>query len=170
MATQTTISLFIKNDDVANHIYNLYLIEKYFNNRNIDNNLKINLFLNYFKTKKDYWYIIFDYFNFNKIDNSLERLLINDEILKIIINKNPNIIRILNNTYRNNELIIKELCYINSYYFKYASSKLKLNINFIMKLLDINIYIYFFIDEKLKTNNDIISKIKKINPYILLLN
>lgn len=67
-------------------------------------------------------------------------------------------------------MIIKDLCYYNSYYFKYASATLKFNINFILKLLDINIYIYFFIDENLKSNNEIIAKIKKINPFILLLN
>ena len=64
-------------------------------------------------------------------------------------------------------MIIKEVCYFNSYYFKYASNELKFNIKFILKLLEINIYIYFFIDETLKTNIEINKKIKKINPLIL---
>lgn len=162
------IKKIIKNDDIAHHIYNLYLIKKYFQGTVNDTN--INLFLNYFKNKRDYWNFIFSSLNFNKIDISIKRLIINDEILKIIIHKNPNIIRILDNHHRNNEMVIREVCYNNSYFFKYASPALKFNINFILKLLEINSFIYFFIDDKLKSNNDIIEKIKKINPFILFLN
>lgn len=168
--TLSFIKKIITNDDISLHIYNIYLIIKYYKSNNINLNKKINLFINYFLNKRDYWHLIFNYWNLNKIDNSIEKIIVNEEILKIIINKNPNIIRILNNKYRNNELIIKELCYYNSYYFKYASQSLKFNINFILKLLEINIYIYFFIDDTLKLNKDIISKINKINPFILFLN
>lgn len=164
------IKIIIKNDDIADNIYNYYLINKYYNNNGKITNKKINLFLNYFINKKEYWLTIFNYLDFSKFNNDIKRLIVNEEILKIILNKNPNIIRLLDNNYRNNEMIIKELCYFNSYYFKYASPSLKFNINFILKLLDINIYIYFFIDDNLKSNIDIITKIKKINPFILLLN
>jgi len=162
------IKIIIKNDDIADNIYNYYLINKYYNNNGKITNKKINLFLNYFINKKEYWLTIFNYLDFSKFNNDIKRLIVNEEILKIILNKNPNIIRLLDNNYRNNEMIIKELCYSNSYYFKYASPSLKFNINFILKLLDINIYIYFFIDDNLKSNIDIITKIKKINPFILL--
>lgn len=162
------VKKIIKNDDIAVHIYNLYLISKYFKGK-VVNNTNTNLFLNYFRNKKDYWKLIFENLNFNKIDNSINRLIINDDILQIIIKKNPNIIRILDNCHRNNEIVIQDLCRKNSYFFKYASSGLKININFILKLLEINIFIYFFIDDNLKSNKEIIQKIKKINPFILLL-
>lgn len=161
------IKKIIKNDDIATHIYNLYLISKYF--KGTVNDINSNLFLNYFRNKKDYWNLIFENLNLNKIDNNINRLIINDDILKIIIKKNPNIIRILDNHHRNNEIIIQDLCRYNSYFFKYASTTLKFNIAFILKLLEINIFIYFFIDDKLKSNKEIIEKIKKINPFILLL-
>jgi len=167
--TLSIIKQIINNDDISYHIYNLYLIEKIINNNNLNINKKINLFLNYFKNKKDYWSIIFKYLNINKIEKSIKRLIINDEILKILINKNPDIIKILDNKYRNNEVIISKLCYHSSYYFKYASESLKNNINFILKLLEINIYIYFYIDDRIKYNIDIIKKIKKLNPFILVL-
>ncbi len=168
--SSTIIKKIINNDDIANHIYNLYLITVYYNKDYKDMDKQINLFLNYFINKKEYWVLIFNNWKFTKITKNIQKLIINDDILRIIINKNPNVIRVLNNDIRNNEMIIKDLCYYNSYYFKYASATLKFNINFILKLLDINIYIYFFIDENLKSNNEIIAKIKKINPFILLLN
>ena len=162
------IKKIIKNDDIANHIYNLYLIKKYFHGS--INDKIINLFLNYFKNKRDYWSLIFESLNLNKVDENIKRLIINDEILMIIIRKNPHIIRILDRNHRNDEMIISEVCHNKSYLFKYASPSLRFNIKFILKLLEIDEYIYFFIDDKLKSNIDIIEKIKKINPFILFLN
>jgi len=169
--TLSIIKRIINNDDISYHIYNLYLIEKYFDDNDI--NKQINLFLNYFINKKDYWFIILNKIKFKQLSLTslmkIERLFINDEIIKFILSKNPNIIRILTNKYRNNELIIEKLCYYNSFYFKFASPTLKVNIKFILRLLDINIYVYFYIDDNLKLNKEIIKKIREINPTILLL-
>jgi len=160
------IKTIIKNEDVALHIYNYYLILKYFKNKELTKK-RINLFLNYFKNKSEYYDFIID--NIYITSNLIRKIIINDEILTKIIRKYPNAIKYLDDKYKNNEIIIKEVCYYNSSYFKYASNELKLNINFILKLLEINIYIYFFIDETLKTNIAIHKKIKSLNPFILKL-
>lgn len=160
------IKTIIKNEDVSLHIYNYYLILKYFKNKELTKK-RINLFLNYFKNKSEYYDFIID--NIYITSNLIRKIIINDEILTKIIRKYPNAIKYLDDKYKNNEIIIKEVCYYNSSYFKYASNELKLNINFILKLLEINIYIYFFIDETLKTNIAIHKKIKSLNPFILKL-
>jgi hypothetical protein len=160
------IKTIIKNEDVALHIYNYYLIIKYFKNKELTKK-RINLFLNYFKNKSEYYDYIID--NIYITSNLIRKIIINDEILTKIIRKYPNAIKYLDDKYKNNEIIIKEVCYYNSSYFKYASNELKFNINFILKLLEINIYIYFFIDETLKTNIAIHKKIKSLNPFILKL-
>lgn len=158
------IKTIIKNDDIALHIYNYYLIIKYFKNKELTKK-RINLFLNYFKTKTEYYDFIID--NIYITSNIIKKIIVNDLILVKIIKKHPNVIKFLDEKDKNNEMIIKEVCYYNSYYFKYASNELKLNINFILKLLEINIYVYFFIDETLRTNIDINKKIKALNPFIL---
>ncbi len=158
------IKIIIKNEDVALHIYNYYLIMKYFKNKELTKK-RINLFLNYFKNKPEYYDFIID--NIYITSNIIRKIIINDTILTKIIKKYPNAIKFLDDKDKNNEIVIKEVCYYNSSYFKYASNELKFNINFILKLLEINIYIYFFIDETLKTNSDINKKIKMINPFIL---
>jgi hypothetical protein len=160
------IKNIIKNDDVSLHIYNLYLIIKYYKNKEL-NKKRINLFLNYFKNKPEYYDFIFD--NLHISSNLIRKIIVNTEILDIIIKKHPNVIKYLDDNYKNNEIIIKQVCYHNSSYFKYASDELKFNIGFILKLLEINIYIYFFIDETLKHNIDINKKIKSLNPFILSL-
>lgn len=163
--TLSIIKRIINNDDIAVHIYNYYLILKYYKNKELTKK-RINLFLNYFKDKSEYYDFIIDNIQFN---NSINKIIVNDIILNKIIKKYPNVIKYLDYNYKNNEMIIKEVCHNNSYYFKYASNELKFNITFILKLLEINIYIYFFIDETLKTNIDINKKIKNINPFILSL-
>jgi len=158
------IKNIIKNDDVSLHIYNLYLIIKYYKNKEL-NKKRINLFLNHFKNKPEYYDFIFD--NLHISSNLIRKIIVNTEILDIIIKKHPNVIKYLDDNYKNNEIVIKKVCYHNSSYFKYASNELKFNIAFILKLLEINIYIYFFIDETLKHNIDINKKIKSLNPFIL---
>lgn len=158
------IKNIIFNDDVSLHIYNLYLIIKYYKNKEL-NKKRINLFINYFKNKPEYYDFIFD--NIHISSNLIRKIIVNTEILDIIIKKHPNVIKYLDDNYKNNEIVIKQVCYHNSSYFKYASNELKFNISFILKLLEINIYIYFFIDETLKHNIDINKKIKSLNPFIL---
>jgi|LakMenEpi03Aug12_release.lakeMendotaPanAssembly.Ray.scaffolds.fasta_scaffold92444_4 hypothetical protein len=158
------INEIIKNQDIALHIYNYYLILKHFKNKELTKK-RLNLFLNYFKDKPEYYDVIIDYLHF---DNPyVKKMIVNDLILEKIIKKHPYVIKYMDDTYKNNEMVIKEACYFNSYYFKYASNELKINIKFILKLLEVNIFVYFFIDEKIRTNNEIYEKIKKINPLLL---
>jgi len=160
------IKTIIKNEDISLHIYNYYLILKYFKNKELTKK-RVNLFLNYFKNKTEYYDLIIN--NIYISSNIIRKIIINKDILIKIIKKHPNVIQFLDDNHKNNELIIKHVCYYNSSYFKYASNELKYNINFILKLLEINIYIYFFIDDNLKTNSDIYKKIKSLNPFILKL-
>lgn len=163
------IKKIIKNDDIANHIYNHYLINLYFDNGNL-NLMNEKLFSNYFKKDNYYTNLIIDKINFRNPSNLIfiKRMFKdNDEIFFKIIKKYPFLIKNLDYKYKNNKILIKEICSHKSYYFKYASNELKHNLNFIKSLIDINIYIYFFIDDIFKDNLDIITKIININPFIL---
>jgi len=157
----------IKNDDIALHIYNLYLISKYYE-KGLLTEHNTNLFLFKFSNDEYYTNLILSKINFNNYNNNnyIKKIITNENIALKILIKNPNIIKNLDYTYKNNKTIISNICLNNSYYFKFASKELKNNINFILYLLEINIFIYFFIDDNLKNNNDII-KIIKINPLII---
>ena len=125
----TIINEIIKNQDVSLHIYNYYLIFKYFRNKDLTKK-NLYLFLNYFKNKSEYYDLIIDIVH---IDSPIvKRMIVNDLILGKMIKKHPYIIKYLDDNYKNNEMIIKEVCYFNSYYFKYASNELKYNIKLIL--------------------------------------
>jgi hypothetical protein len=161
------IKKIIKNDDIAYHIYNLYIISKKFERGTLTlSNTK--LFLDKYIKDEYYTNIILNKINFKNNFNiiNIKKLFINDDIIIKILKYNPAIIKHLDYKYKNNPIIINNICLYNSYYFKFASNNLKNDINFIINLLDINFFIYFFIDDELKKNKDIIIKINKSYPII----
>jgi len=165
----TLIKKIINNDDIAIHIYNIYLIKKNYNNGLLNLN-NTNLILNRFINDNYYINLIIEKINFkNNIYNIylIKKILNKNEmIINKIIKKYPLIIKDLDFKYRNNPNIIKDICFYNSYYFKFASNNLKKDVNFIINLLDINIFIYFFIDDNLKKNKDIVKKINNCYPIL----
>jgi len=156
------------NIDISEHIYNFYLILKYFNG--YLNTYNTNLFLTRFIDNDFYTNMILDRLDYRNNFNIyyLKKLFNNEKIITKILNKMPLIISHLNYAYRNNENIIKNLCSKDIYLFRYASNSLKTNIDFILKMLDLNINIYLYIDENLKSNFEIALKAVKKNPHILI--
>lgn len=162
------INAKFSNVDISEHIYNFYLILKYFNG--YLNTYNTNLFLIRFIDNDYYANLILDRIDYNNSFNIyyLKKLLNGEKMVFKVLNKMPLIISHLNYNYRNNEKIMSNLCSNDVYLFKHASHNLKTNIDFILKMIDLNINIYLYIDENLKANYDIALKAVIKNPHILI--
>ena len=97
------------NNDIINHIYDLYLIDIYFN-KNI-NNKSIQLFKKRFINNNEIIDKIVktikpNYFNIINI----KKLLLTEEITLKFLDKMPIIIKYLNYNYKNNKELILSIC------------------------------------------------------------
>jgi hypothetical protein len=145
------------NMDVIKHIYDLYLIDKYFD-KNI-NYKSIQLFKNRFindidKIDKIVKIIKPNYFNIINI----KKLLLTDEITIKFLEKMPIIIKYLNYNYKNNKELILSICKKDETLIKYASNELKSDIDFIDKMIDIYPASIYYANKELKDNYDLALK------------
>ena len=157
------------NIDISEHIYNFYLIAKYFNNGSL-NNYNTYLFIDKFINNESYVDFILSKINFKNMLNIyfLEKLFINKEVMFKILNKMPSIIKYLKYNYRNDKDIITSVCIKDIHLFKYASHDIKNNDDFILHMIDININTFLYLDEEKKGKYEIALRAIKKNPNIIL--
>jgi hypothetical protein len=177
----------INNNDIINYIYDIYLIDKYFN-KNINNKsiqLFKNRFINNYETiDKIVKTIKPNYFNIINI----KKLLITEEITIKFLEQIPILIKNLSYNYKNNKELILLICKKDETMIKYASNELKSDKDFINKMIDIypaSIYyakkelrddfelaikavrkdgdVIEYLSERLRNNNEIIIIAKKNN-------
>ena len=142
------------NNDIINNIYDIYLIDKYFD-KNI-NNKSIQLFKNRFindeeKIDKIVKIIKPNYFNIINI----KKLLLTEEITLKFLEKMPIIIKYLNYNYKNNKELILSICKKDESLIKYASHELKSDKDFIDKMIDIYPASIYYAEKELKDNFDL---------------
>ena len=174
------------NNDIANYIFNIYLIDKYFSK-----NLSY-ISIELFKIKlKNYRTQIINKINYNNSNLFfIKKIIIIDNSFTIeIIKKMPDIIRYVDYQYKNNPDIFIKIIKNNNSLIKYASQELKSNKEFMTKMIDVfpaSIYyakkelkddyelglkavkldgdVIEYLSDRLKNNNEII-KIAKENNY-----
>lgn len=141
----------INNDDIIDNIFNMYIIDKYFNKKLTNKSIK--LFKN--KYSKDNYYtdmiinmIKPNYFNIYYI----KQLLITNDITLKIIEKTPIIIKSLSYEYKNNKQILLSICKKDYSLIKYASHELKANYNFINEMINIYPASIYYASNELKDN------------------
>jgi hypothetical protein len=149
---------FNKNMDIIDHIYNFYLIDKYFGQTTI-NNKSIQLFKNKFINDKINIERIINIINPNYLNiYYIKKLLLSDELTFKFLEKMPVLIKFLNYNYKNNKELILSICKIDKTLIKYASNELKSDIDFIDKMIDIYPASIYYAKKELRDNYNLALK------------
>jgi hypothetical protein len=149
---------FNKNMDIIDHIYNFYLIDKYFGQKTI-NNKSIQLFKNKFINDKENIERIINIINPNYLNiYFIKKLLLSDELTFKFLEKMPILIKFLNYNYKNNKELILSICKIDKTLIKYASNELKSDIDFIDKMIDIYPASIYYAKKELRDNYNLALK------------
>lgn len=141
----------INNDDIIEKIFNIYMIDKYYN-KNLSNK-SIYFFKTKYSNSNYYTNIIINmikpnYFNIHYI----KQLLITEEISIKIINKIPILIKNLSYKYKNDKDLMLSICKKDNSLIKYASYELKNNNDFMNKMIDIFPASIYYASNELKDN------------------
>jgi len=146
------------NNDIINYIYDIYLIDKYFE-KNI-NNISIQLFKKRFINNNNNIDKIIKtikptYFNIINI----KKLLLTDEITFKFLEQMPILIKDLSYKYKNNKELILLICKKDKSLIKYASQELKSDKDFINKMIDMYPSSIYYAKKELRDDFDLALKL-----------
>jgi len=154
------------NMDIIKHIYDLYLIDKYFS-ENL-NNKSIQLYKNKFMNT-NYSNIIINKINYNYLSlHFIKKLVIIDNTLTLrFLDKIPILIKYLDYSYKNNEEVFIKIIRKDNSLIKYASQELKGNREFIGKMIDVYPASIYYAKKELKDDYELALKAIKLDGDII---